>query len=114
MAILTKHAKHRSKERMGLNKEASDKAAQKALEVGIRHSETAGSLHRYLSRLFLTKKTANNIRIYAEKVFIFSGNVLITVLQLPNEYKKVVNKINKQQKRIEHIRELVLNTYRAR
>lgn len=44
MAHVTSHAAKRTKERLGLPKRVSAKNAEKALQFGIRHSETSGGL----------------------------------------------------------------------
>lgn len=88
---VTKHAKGRIRERMGLGKNGVDRVAEMALERGLRHGETKGRLSRYLDSLYLSHGVGNNMRIYSEKVFIFQGNNLITVLPLPNELKKLAN-----------------------
>lgn len=93
MCELTKHSKDRMKERCGLNKSAQQKAAETALAKGITHSDTSGSLRRYLDGLYLQKKNANNLRIWGDKVFVFHNERLITVLQVPNKYMGTCNKI---------------------
>ena len=52
MCYLTDHAVQRTKERVGLPKRSAEKNAQKALESGIRHCETKGSLNRYITALY--------------------------------------------------------------
>lgn len=52
MCHLTDHAVQRTKERVGLPKRSAEKNAQKALESGIRHCETKGSLNRYITALY--------------------------------------------------------------
>lgn len=91
--ILTHHSIERGQERAGLCPEAFHKLAGKAFHEGIRHKDTAGALHRYLTALYKAERKANNIRIYGEFVYLFCGEVLVTVLHLPNEFKKVVRKI---------------------
>lgn len=93
MATVSAHGTQRIKDRCGIKKKAAKKLVNQAFYKGISHEETAGSLNRYLTSLYFYNKTANNIRIYNEKVFIFSGQVLITVLNLPFKYKKTVDKI---------------------
>lgn len=83
MCHLTDHAVQRTKERVGLPKRSAEKNAQKALESGIRHCETKGSLNRYITALYWKQETANNIRIYCNNVYIFNNDVLITVFPLP-------------------------------
>ena len=56
MCHLTDHAVQRTKERVGLPKRSAEKNAQKALENGIRHCETKGSLNRYITALYWKHK----------------------------------------------------------
>lgn len=86
-SYLTNHAKDRLKERAGISK-SNDRILELALTRGISHSETKGKLNKYLTKLYFYNETANNIKVYQEKVFIFDDKVLITVLNLPNELKK--------------------------
>lgn len=92
VAKVSRHGYLRSKERIGLNKRATDKIVLKALEYGISHKEVGGTLSRYFDFLYLSHGKGNNIRIYAERVFIFDDEFLITVFNLPNEFKKLVKK----------------------
>ena len=94
---LTRHAKTRLKERCGSNKSSQEKIAATALEKGIKHSETAGSLRRYLDMLYLQERNANNIRVWGDKVYLFRVNRLITVLQLPQKYMRVCAKIREKE-----------------
>ena len=73
MCHLTDHAVQRTKERVGLPKRSAEKNAQKALENGIRHCETKGSLNRYITALYWKQETANNIRVYCNNVYIFNN-----------------------------------------
>ena len=54
MTRVTNHAARRTKERLGLPKKLSHKNAENALRYGIRHSDTSGSLHRYIRRWLVT------------------------------------------------------------
>ena len=45
--IVTHHAKKRLKQRMGINKKSYDKISKRALEEGLKHSETSGLLRKY-------------------------------------------------------------------
>jgi hypothetical protein len=91
---MSNHATDRMSERCGLNKKSAERLSKLALENGISHNDTVGSLNRYLTKLFFYNKTANNIRIYGEYVYIFCDDILITVIPLDNKYKKVVRNIN--------------------
>jgi len=90
---LTKHGKERIEERIGLRGGLADKVALRALAEGVSHGDTVGSLKKYLDSLFFKNRSANNMRVFMEKVFIFNGETLITVLPLPHKYKKVINKM---------------------
>lgn len=91
-SVITSHAEKRLRKRVGLNKSSLQKIADKALKYGISHSETSGSLRRYIDKLYLSERNANNIRIYGEHVYLFRGNTLITVFGLPSKFHKRINK----------------------
>lgn len=95
-AIATDHAKQRTKERLGLSKNLTDKIAQKALDNGVIHSETAGSFKRFYDGLYLRHRNANNIRVYNRKVYLFNDEVLITIINLPNKYNVLADKLQKK------------------
>lgn len=91
--IVTKHAEKRLRERMGLGKRAIQRAAETAFDKGIKHAETTGNLNKWVTSLYFNNKTANNIRLYNDKAWIFAGKNLITVLQIPASLKKSVNDV---------------------
>lgn len=86
--VLTTHAKTRLKEREGLGVKSANRKADIALEKGIRHCETKGNLNKWITKLYFANRSANNIRIYGDKAYIFDGNVLITVIEIPNSIRK--------------------------
>lgn len=89
---ITEHAYQRAKERLGFGRAAVDKMASKAFYDGVVHKQAKGRLKKYFDRLYFEYRTANNIRVYGENVFLFSGQTLITVYQLPNDLKKLASK----------------------
>lgn len=95
---VTKHAKNRIKDRIGGKKGNAARIAELALERGIPHSETKGRLNKWITSEWAFNKTANNIRLYRGKAFIFSGTTLITVLNIPNSLMKDFDKMIKQRK----------------
>jgi hypothetical protein len=97
-ARTTYHAQDRVKDRLGLSKKLADKKAQQALDFGVSHGETKGNLHRYYTYLYFHNQTANNIRVYNRKVYIFSNELLITVLNLPNHLSAAADKLQKRKK----------------
>lgn len=94
--IVTKHAKKRVKERVGISKKLVEKNAEKALKFGIKHSDTTGRLNRYFSHLYFVNKNANNVRIYNKKVYIFCDERLITVFDLPQKYRRLVDNLKNE------------------
>lgn len=96
MARVTNHAAKRTKERLGIPKRISEKNADQALKLGIKHSDTSGSLHRYITSLYWKQQTANNIRIYCENVYIFHNDTLITVFPLPQKYRSTVEQTRRK------------------
>lgn len=99
--IVTKHAEKRLRERMGLGKRAIQRAAETAFDKGIKHAETTGNLNKWVTSLYFNNKTANNIRLYNDKAWIFAGKNLITVLQIPASLKKSVNEVLNRRKNSE-------------
>lgn len=96
MAELTRHAVERTKRRVGVPKGAAAKNAERALQDGIKHSDTAGSLNRYFTALYFRHQTADNIRIYCDMVYIFVGERLITVYPLPQRYRRIAANVKKK------------------
>ena len=84
------HAEERMTERLGIKKSATDRMAQRAFERGSDHSQYSGSFRRYLDKLILSHNySAKAIKIFGEHIYLFGNNMtLITVLQVPTEYKK--------------------------
>ena len=93
--IVTEHAEDRTRERAGLPKRMVEKNAERAFIDGLEHWELKGSLKRFVDSLYLQHKNANNIRIYCGNVYLFKGNVLVTVISLPSRYRKTAESIKK-------------------
>lgn len=91
--IITKHAYKRAKERLGWKKQSLKRTAHIALRSGIRHNQLTGQINRYVSRLYLTHKNCNNIRIYGQNVFMFKNVTLITIFRVPNNLIKYLKKM---------------------
>lgn len=91
--IVTTHARHRMVERLGIPKSAVQKVALRAYEEGITHKDTKGNLNTWVNGLYLAHKTANNIRLFRDKAYIFVGRKLITVLRIPQSLMKAVQKL---------------------
>jgi len=97
MCILTNHGEDRGKNRMGLNKKATQRIADKAFSKGLKHSDFKGSFKRFLDGVYLRYGTANNMRIFNNEVFIFKGDVLITILDIPYRFHKVIKQVKNRE-----------------
>ena len=83
------------KERCGFNKKAYERMAKKAFETGIKHNQTKGRLNRWITSLYFKNTNANNIRLYGDKAYVFCGDVLVTVIQIPVDLMKDLKKMVK-------------------
>jgi hypothetical protein len=93
MITITDHAKHRAKERCGIKEKGVERLASIAFTKGLTHSETTGPLNAYITSLYFYNETANNIRLYGDKCYIFCNEVLVTVLDTPRKYRQIVKKL---------------------
>jgi hypothetical protein len=98
MVKVSAHGNQRIRSRCGVPKKSVDRLAAAAFKNGITHAETTGALNKYITSLYFYNKTANNIRIHSDKVFLFGGEMLITVLDLPHRYRKTTAKILQHRK----------------
>lgn len=89
---VSKHAKERSKQRNGWNEKTTERMVQKVLEKGIPHRQTKGRLNKWINGLYFKNRDANNICLYGDKAYIFHNEVLITVLQIPANLTKDMDK----------------------
>jgi len=95
---ISQHAFQRAKERFSLNEKSLQRLSERAFSEGIKRKDVKfGKFGRFLDRLFLSKLTADNIRVYGEIIFFFRGSHLVTLYQLPNEYKKSITKRKKNE-----------------
>ena len=84
---VTKHARQRIHEREGVGKGKAERRARLALERGFTVEQTKGKLRKWLEFQWEYNKTADGMRIYGDKLYVFSGVILITVIQLPGDFK---------------------------
>lgn len=90
--LVSRHADSRLKERLGLPKSARKRMAQRAFEQGWKHSEARGKLKRYMDHCWLSHKNCENVRIYGEHLWLFSGPMLVTVFEIPKNMRGGVPK----------------------
>ena len=95
MPRLTKHSITRLEQRCGVSKKNALKVARRAFRTGITHAETHGNLHKFLDSIYLSQKKGTNMRIYGNAVYVFKGDVLITVIRIPDNLLDEVKKINR-------------------
>lgn len=93
---ITKHAETRIKERCGLGKKTSYRMVEKAFNEGITHGQTKGRLNKWITSLYFNNEKANNIRLYGNKAYIFCGETLVTVIQIPYNLMKDFKKMIRQ------------------
>lgn len=92
----TKHGQKRLKERTG-NSKKNDRLLKLAIERGLRHKDTKNRLNKYLTKQFLKYKTATQMRVYQDEVFMFSKEFeLITVIDLPRNLRKHAYNTNRK------------------
>lgn len=92
---VSKHAEKRLIERCGLNKRSVQRIAEKAFTHGIVHKDTKGNLHKWVDSLYFRNRSANNIRLYGDKAYIFAGDILVTVLQIPSNLRNDMKSLTK-------------------
>ena len=100
MAYASKHAKSRTKERLGLSKNVADKNAERAFENGIGHRDCKGGLKRYVDGLYLRYRQGADYRVYNHHVYLFDVHThkLITILDLPQSLCKLADKLQAKRK----------------
>lgn len=98
--VVTKHAEKRIRQRLGINKKSTDRAAEKAIQFGVTHAETRGKLHRHLDGIFLLSYKPTNMRVYNHSVYLFRDTKLITVLPLPRKLWIYADKLQQQKNKL--------------
>lgn len=98
MARVTHHGEERLAERCGLSRKAQLRHAEAALREGFRQSDFTGKLRRYLDKLAMSHP-GTWPAVHGEHVFIFgAGDALVTVLHLPHEFRRAVEKARARRK----------------
>jgi hypothetical protein len=100
---ITQHAYDRAKERIGIPDRATERIAPRAFQEGIGIADAKGTLRSYLAYTYAKYKTARNIRIWGEKVWIFNDEQLITVYALPRIYRRSAQKLLERKREAEVI-----------
>ena len=86
MITITEHAAERAKERCKWNRKTTERMAMRALSFGLHGDELSGALKRYIS-----KRNAENAEakayVHGDFVYIFCGIILITVIEIPKQFR---------------------------
>ena len=85
---ITEHAQERARERFSMSEKSLARIAERAWYMGLSRRQSKGRLRRYFDDCWESYETADNIRLYGQYVFIFSGQVLLTLWHLPVAYRK--------------------------
>lgn len=91
--IVTRHAADRMQERGGLNRKSIQRIANQVYSNGYPIERTKGRLRKWMYKISKSNPSAQNLRIYGDKLYIFSNDVLITVFNIPNNLKKDLPKM---------------------
>lgn len=94
--VITEHAEGRCGKRFSYTKEITHEKAEKALRVGVKHGETSGTLKKYIDKVYLKHKNANNTRIFRNQIYLFHNDILVTAWKLPREFWKIAKKLCKR------------------
>lgn len=95
MAILTKHASMRMIQRCGIQKSIQAKIVRRVWRHGVTHAETSESvnLKKWVDGLYLSQRKPNKILLYGNGAYLFKDEVLITVLNIPENLQAEVNRL---------------------
>ena len=69
-------------ERGGLNRKSIQRIANQVYSNGYPIERTKGRLRKWMYKISKSNSSAQNLRIYGDKLYIFSNDVLITVFKI--------------------------------
>lgn len=94
--IITRHARKRIKERMGLPKKAIHRHMYKVIQSGIHQDQMIGRLREYAILVIESHdNNCNSTLLYGHHLFLFNDSVLVTVLDVPTELKELATLLQK-------------------
>lgn len=94
---ISKHSRKRMHSRCGFNKKAQNKMAKTAFYYGIGVEQTDGVLRSYMANIIANTENSDDaiVKLYGDKVYLYQRrdncNLLITVMNIPLKYQKIVN-----------------------
>lgn len=100
VCAVTRHAEHRTRERVGIPKKAVRRAAARAITQGVKREETDGKLRKYLDWLYYRGNgSVGNIIVYGDKVYMFNVDTLVTVLTIPTAHAKQAARLMRKRRK---------------
>lgn len=102
---VTRHAEHRMRERLGINKASVLAAAQRAFDRGSSYQDTKGKLRHFLDEKIICYGSQSIYRIYSEFLYVFSDDCfLITIVPLYCQMTKCVKRKGKKNETVRNQR----------
>jgi hypothetical protein len=96
---ISKHFKKRYRSRTGLGKKGMERFIEKAKKYGLYESDITNSkLKHYIKEKVISLGATRQFIIYNTYIIIFTKNIYITILHLPNEYCKIAQTLQKQKR----------------
>lgn len=102
--FVTHHAILRGRKRLSWQGETLGRMAQKAYYLGMAYQQTKGRLRKYFDRICQDHGNAEFIRLYGENIFVFYGGTLVTIWQLPVEFRALASTLRQKQEKKERLR----------
>lgn len=98
--IITRHAYQRARQRLSLSATALEHRAAKAILTGLTPAQTRGYLHKYCLQLWNEKQNADNPGLHGDTLFLFAGNTLLRVWQIPASLRPLARVLGKKTPRL--------------
>lgn len=91
MIQISRHAEKRLRERNGLNKKSMQRITERAFNEGLGYKNTTGSLKKWMISLKDKRNNVDKIMVYGHQVYLFAGNILVTVFDVPGSLRKSID-----------------------
>lgn len=95
--IISNHAKKRIKQRIHKNYQ---KVTEDAWVCGVKHSQLKGKFKKFMDGICFRSQMKGNLItryiVFYGNVFLFSKNVLVTVLPIPGRMQSIAQRLTKE------------------
>jgi hypothetical protein len=88
---VTRHAKVRARQRLGIPSRAIKRLLPRILANGKRREQFSGALRRYLDSIH-RQENQKDIVVWSGYIYILHENKLVTVFAVPQEYRKLLSR----------------------